>query len=133
MSKRLTDLLPGVYQRAVQTLAYANSVGIAVTVTSTRRTRAEQRRLYEGYTQAVADGTFGQPGGLQYPANRPGDSSHEHGLAFDSVTVRPEQADAWIKIRKAFGWRVPDNDPVHSELPRWREFVVIARRAGYDV
>lgn len=133
MSKSLADLAPGVRERAIQTIAYANSQGIGVIVTSTKRTRAEQRRLRERYEDALASGTFGQPDGVQYPANRPGDSAHQYGLAFDSVTVRPEQAQAWIKIRKLFGWDVPDNDPVHAGLPRWREALALVRRLGYSL
>lgn len=133
MSQSLDDLAPGVREQAYATLRYAREHGIDVVVTSTRRTRAEQATLRERYEVSVRDGTFGQPGTVEYPANRPGDSAHEYGLAFDSVPVRPDYAEDWIKVRKAFGWRVPYNDPVHAELPRWREAVAHLRSLGYDL
>ena len=133
MSQSLDDLAPGVRERAYLTLAYARDHGIDVQVTSTRRTRAEQAALRERYEQAIANGTFGQPGSVEYPANRAGDSAHQYGLAFDSVPVRPDHADDWIEVRKSFGWRVPYNDPVHAELPAWREAVRYLRSLGYDL
>jgi len=133
MSSSLADLAPGVRERAAQTIEWARSHGVLVTVTSTRRTRQEQRALRERYEQALASGTFGQAGGVEYPANRPGDSAHEHGLAFDSVTVNPEQLDYWVKVRQTFGWRVPHDDAVHAELPHWRDAVRHLREAGIEI
>jgi len=122
-SKDIRNLLPGVAQHAAQTLAIAAAQGIKVTVTSVTRTRAEQSALRKAYEAALQDGTFGTPGGLQYPANKPGDSAHEYGFAFDSVTDDPAQMEDWVKLRKALGWRVPNYDRVHAELPRWREWL----------
>lgn len=133
MGQSLSELLPGARERAEYAVALAEANGIHVTVTSVRRDRVEQARLRERYEQSLASGTFGQPGGVQYPANRPGDSPHEHGLAFDSVTAVPEDRNRWVRIRKFVGWRVPQNDPVHAEVPRWRELVARLHALGYAI
>src|SRR5229473_8031215 len=76
-------------------------------VTSTRRSRSEQRRLYARYLA-------GQAG---FPVAPPGYSAHEYGEAFDMV-VTPMEALAdvgatWIDW--GGGWN--GSDAVHFELP----------------
>lgn len=90
----------------------ANAYGLRPYVTSTYRTFDEQARLYSRYRAGLS----------KYPANRPGDSAHNFGLAFDSW-VPDQEMDLWTQIREAIGWRVPRNDLVHSELPNWRTYV----------
>ena len=56
----------------------------------------------------------------------PGDSAHQYGLAFDSsfaADVKPQLMPLWVQVRRAVGFRVPDNDEVHAEVNGWREIV----------
>lgn len=94
--------------------------GIKPVVTSVARTWADQAKLYARYIA----------GQSKYPANAPGDSAHqprtvaglEGALAFDSV-VPDEQLATWTAIRRYVGFRVPENDLIHAELPEWRTYV----------
>lgn len=95
-------------------MAYLQEVarlnGIGFTVTSTRRSVADQARLYRAY----------RAGRSQYPAAPPGTSAHELGLAFDAV-VRPESYQAafgalWERLGGEWGGKY--QDPVHFQLRR---------------
>lgn len=112
----LLGLRPLVKQAAKAAIAYANSQGIPVQVTSTRRTLKEQRWLYRR----------AQLGLSKYPAAKPGTSAHEFGMAFDSV-VAPADQEAWNEIRRAIGFQVPANDIIHAQVPNWASVV---RRRG---
>lgn len=107
---------------------YAESVGCPVTVTSTNRSMAQQQALRSNYELCVARGLQGQHVSLTagmscaWPANRPGDSAHNYGLAWDSV-VPDEWASWWAELRRLAGWHVPANDVIHAELPGWRAIV----------
>lgn len=108
----LTGLDPTVRSYAQYALAIADYFGVPVTVTSGYRSIADQQKLY--------DNRASNP----YPVNRPGDSSHNFGLGWDSST--PSQyMPAWIAIREYLGFRVADEqgDPVHAEVPNWRSYV----------
>jgi LAS superfamily LD-carboxypeptidase LdcB len=73
-------------------------------ITSTRRTRREQSRLYRRF----------QAGLQPFPVAPPGYSEHERGLAFDMVTDDNEAAGAeWA--RRGGRWAGP-GDPVHFGL-----------------
>jgi len=61
-------------------------------------------------------------GKSRYPANKPGDSSHNYGLSWDSW-VPEKDMPLWVAIREYVGWRVPPNDEIHAELPDWRTYV----------
>lgn len=106
------------YAQYAMQIAYAN--GITPQVTSVARSWADQSRLYANWIA----------GKSKYPANVPGDSAHqphklngvEGALAFDSV-VPDEQLATWIAIRRYVGFRVPENDLIHAELPSWRSYV----------
>lgn len=97
--------------------------GIRPTVTSVTRTFTNQARLRRNFERCVATGRFPSPPDCRFPANRPGDSSHNYGFAFDTVVPAAQQA-TWDAIRRWVGWRVPDNDLIHAELPQWRQFVL---------
>lgn len=84
--------------------------GTLPVVTSTYRSAEQQGELY-----AKRDTN-------PYPVNRPGDSAHQYGLAFDS-DVPDAQQPLWRAVRQFVGFRVPDNDEVHAELPNWRALV----------
>jgi len=84
--------------------------GVKPTITSTVRSFADQKFLWERYQQ-------GKSGGL--PAAPPGHSAHEYGWAFDLI-VSPVQFQhavgrAWEKL---WGGKWGGaKDPVHFELP----------------
>lgn len=76
-------------------------------VTSVRRSRSEQSRLWRRY----------QAGQSLYPAAPPGSSKHELGVAFD-VNGRPEVL-AWMgRVWESWGgrWGGRFNDPIHFEV-----------------
>jgi len=121
MSIALRGLDPQVRERAELVLAWASFFGVPITITSGYRSFSEQTRLRKNWESCVAAkrvGTFG----CRFPANRPGDSAHNFGLAFDS-SVSPELMPWWIAIRKWAGFNVPTNDIIHAEVPSWRNFV----------
>lgn len=108
---KLAGLHPEVLSRAELALAWARYYGLHPEVTSGFRSLGEQARLRSLYDQ----------GRTRYPVNRPGDSAHNYGLAWDS-TVPPDELGAWTIIRRWVGFEVPDNDVVHAEVPGWRRF-----------
>ncbi len=85
--------------------------GLKPQVTSVFRGWAEQQRLRDRYLA----------GKSKWPANRPGDSAHNFGYAFDSW-VPDAQMPTWRAIREYVGWRVPQNDVIHAGLPEWRKY-----------
>lgn len=121
MAVNLRGLHSEVRQAAEVALAWANYYGIPITITSTYRSWEEQAKLRDAYERCLSRGTFPTPGVCPYPANRPGDSAHNFGLAFDSWT--PYRMEDWKTIRRWCGFHVPDNDPVHAEVPGWRQYV----------
>lgn len=104
--------------------------GLPLQVTSVNRPLDQQRRLRANFELCVRLGRFPSDAELtpgmscRYPANEPGDSAHNFGLAWDSW-VPPEYMADWIAWRKWQGWRVADdkNDPIHAELPNWRAYL----------
>lgn len=119
----LRGLDPRLRQYAEGAVSEATRTGLAVTVTSVRRTWAEQSELRDAYKACVASGQFGSSSrpGCVYPANAPGDSAHNYGWAWDSW-VPPEQMASWILIRRKWGWHVLENDDIHAEVPNWRKY-----------
>ena len=103
-------------------LELAGRYGIRPVVTSVFRSWENQVTLRRKFENCVARGRFPSPPDCKYPANRPGDSAHNYGLAWDSW-VPADQMPLWIAIRQYVGWRVPENDLIHSELPQWRSYV----------
>lgn len=95
-------------------------IDATITVTSVRRSWQRQQELREKWESCVARGEPTPP--CAYPANRPGDSAHNYGWAWDSVIDPPEAMDWWVRVREAFGWRVPPNDLIHAEVPDWRRY-----------
>lgn len=118
LSDPLDELHPAVAAAARNALAWADYYGIDVTVTSGLRSCAEQRRLRERYEMGLS----------RWPANRPGDSAHQYGLAFDS-TVVPSRDPDWWAIRSWIGFHVPENDRIHAEVPAWRD-LLLWRKCG---
>lgn len=90
---------------------FAKSVDPAFTITSSRRSRAEQQRLWNRYTSGQSD----------LPAAPPGASQHELGLAVDIARpgVNPRDDDLLYALGQAWedagGKWAGDVDPVHFE------------------
>lgn len=129
MTLRLRGLHPDLRPVAEYTLAIANANGIDPTITSVSRSFTNQARLRANFERCVARGRFPSAPNCRFPANRPGDSAHNYGLAFDSV-VPASQLPMWTAIREWVGWGVPSNDAIHSELPGWRQYVLPPRRSS---
>lgn len=105
----LRTLSPDFRPYAEQFVDYLTANGLSVSVTSARRSFAEQTRLYTRYIN----------GQSPYPAAVPGTSTHELGYAFDAV-VSPKEyqraaGEAWEKFGGRWGGRF--RDPVHFEAP----------------
>lgn len=100
---------PRLRAHAEATVAYAAKFGIVPNIVSVRRNAGEQAKLYANY----------QAGLSRWPAEPPGESAHQYGVAWDS-TVKPEHQETWNAIRRAFGWIVPPQDIPHAHYPNWR-------------
>lgn len=122
MAMSLRGLHPEVRDRAELALSWADYYGIPVRVTSAFRSLEHQRKLRARFENCVAEGRFPSSPGCEFPANRPGDSGHNYGMAWDSVTP-PEWQPAWDYLREYAGFRVPSNDQIHAEVPDWRRYV----------
>ena len=109
---KLAGLNPQVRSRAALSLDWADFFRIPVTVTSGVRSWAEQAALRRRWESGLS----------QFPANRPGDSSHQFGLAWDSIVSAADQAD-WDLIRRWAGFEVLERDLPHAQVFRWRDFV----------
>lgn len=107
------SLSPRLRPWAERLLEAARASYPTIAVTSARRTRTEQARLYNDYLA----------GRSRLPALPPGQSIHERGLAFDLARpdVDPRDDDALREVgalwRKMGGIYGGDSDPVHFEAP----------------
>ena len=119
---KLLGLHPEVKAAAEWAIAWADYYGVPVTITSGARSMAEQATLRRNYERCVSSGRFGQGPDCLYPANRPGESAHNFGLAFDSV-VPAELMPWWLEVRRLAGFHVLPEDLPHAEVPGWRGFV----------
>jgi len=95
--------------------------GLQGRFTSTRRSRAEQTRLYRAYVS----------GRHPFPVAPPGASAHEYGEAFDYL-VSPSDAQedvgyTWQQWGGVWGGR---SDVVHFELPGASQRALAAYQAG---
>ena len=107
MSADLSQLIPEFEPYARDLVMAAGQAGLQPRVTSTRRSHAEQQRLYRRYLAGLS----------QFPAAPPGRSAHEFGYAFDMV-VEPMDAlgdvgAVWLDAGGVWG----PNDPIHFEFP----------------
>jgi len=85
----------------------AQSLDRSARITSTVRSRSEQRRLYNAYLA----------GRSRFPAAPPGRSKHELGRAIDiyaSDEALRRLGAAWEQLGGRWGGRF--NDPIHFEL-----------------
>lgn len=109
---RWPGLHPALVPYAEEAIRRAQREGIRPRVTSVRRNWAQQEELYTAYRAGVA----------RFPANPPGTSPHQYGVAWDSTVPAYQQA-AWDKIRADLGWKLYPNDKVHAEYPNWRAYI----------
>lgn len=94
---------------ASRLLQEATRLGISVRVTSVRRSKVTQARLYRDYLKGLS----------RFPAAPPGHSLHEIGRAFDLVPI-PYNTAALARlgaIWQSWGgtWGQKFNDPIHFE------------------
>lgn len=123
MPASLRGLQPQVRAAAQWAIDVATRYNVPVTVTSTVRPWEEQARLRARWERAGRPAQCVQTRtGVVCPANRPGDSAHEWGMAWDS-DVPPYARRWWIVVRRAAGFQVFDHDDVHAEVPNWRRYV----------
>lgn len=102
----LDALVPELRDAARALLDACSAAGLAPRITSTLRTNAEQRRLYNRFLA----------GGAGYPVAPPGQSAHEYGWAFDMV-VTPMEALADVGYTwKTWGGGWNPSDAIHFEL-----------------
>lgn len=90
----------------------AHRLGFAPIVTSGARSLTKQQALRDAWAR----------GESRFPANRPGDSSHNFGLAFDSV-VDAQHQWLWDRVRRLIGFEVLPGDRIHAQAPNWRAYV----------
>ncbi len=130
MSAGLNQLIPELRQPARDLVDAAGAAGLLPRVTSTLRTYAEQKRLYNRYVAGLS----------QFPAAPPGHSAHEYGWAFD-IVVTPLDALAdvgayWESLGGVWG---ANADPIHFEYPGFQAALgpsinaAAAADAGTDV
>lgn len=122
MSIHLRGLHGALRPSADYALEVASRYGVPVEVTSVYRSNREQSELRANYERCLAEGRFGREAGCMFPANRPGDSAHNYGVAWDS-TVAPRFQAWWDYVRRAVGFEVLNNDRIHAQLPGWRRYV----------
>lgn len=130
----ITDLLPPVKALMDVTIQVGEYFGLTPTVTSTFRSIAKQQRLRAAYESCLAQGQIIGPSNAdancRYPANAPGDSAHNFGLAWDS-SVPDDQYPMWNAVRSALGWTLDPNDRVHAEVPGWRAIAQLMISLGW--
>jgi hypothetical protein len=121
VSIHLRGLHPIVRERAELALSWAHRYGLSVTITSGYRNWAEQEKLRADYERKLAAGQ------QTWPANKPGDSAHNFGFAWDSWVPGDARENSgewwlWTYLRKYAGFHVPDHDRPHAEVPNWRQY-----------
>lgn len=118
---KLFALNSEVKARAEWAISWADYYDVPVTITSGFRSFQEQARLRRNYENCLAKGTFRETPECKFPANRPGDSSHNFGLSWDSV-VPPWAQEWWTHVRELAGFEVLPNDIIHAQVFNWRAF-----------
>lgn len=108
----LRGLIPELREAAALLIAAGQEADSSLRVTSVRRSRAAQARLYRAYIE----------GRSRLPAAPPGRSMHERGLAFDLARplINPKEdpllielGELWISWGGTWGGAV---DPVHFSV-----------------
>jgi hypothetical protein len=109
-----STLHPSFRPYADELLRVARDLDKRFVFTSTRRSRADQVRLYNRWLK----------GESPFPALPPGRSQHERGLAVDMARLNVDPADDELLEELGEAWREAGGvwggakDPVHFEAPR---------------
>lgn len=119
MATNFTSLIDDLRPYAHALVDAAGAAGLLPRVTSTRRSNAEQTRLYRRYLQGL------QP----YFVAPPGTSPHEYGYAFDLVVSPMWRLSDVGALWESWGgyWGGRQADPVHFQYPGFHEFLVSLR------
>src|SRR6266851_4644194 len=109
MSASVGDLVAPLQPWANALVQRASALGLQPRFTSTRRSHAEQKRLW----------SRAQAGGSNFPVAPPGYSAHEYGEAFDLV-ASPYTLQTFRKLGSLWkswrgGWGGAFHDPIHFE------------------
>lgn len=111
----LRTLRPDAYHTAAAFVRWLQAQGVRVTVSSTRRDQAEQKRLWDCYRTTGCSNCRRGPG--CYPAAPPGQSMHALGIAFD-LHLDPPVYDgagrAWERAGYTWGGRFADR--IHFDM-----------------
>lgn len=125
MSASISQLIPELQPYAADLVDAAGAAGLQPRITSTRRSRGEQTRLYRRYQQGLNP----------FPVAAPGTSAHEFGYAFDMV-VSPMDAltDVGAYWQAQGGiWGGAFKDPVHFEYPGFKSLPLQGTILGESV
>lgn len=106
LEARFRGLHPQLVPYAAALLSFMLARDPSARVTSVKRSRTEQARLYRRYLAGLS----------LFPAAPPGKSKHEKGIAFD-IVARDETLAAAGKIWESWGgrWGGRFKDPIHFE------------------
>jgi hypothetical protein len=97
------------------------AAGIKAAVTSTRRDPRKQAALYANYKRCGCSSCKTRPGRPDcFPAAKPGESTHEKGLAFDLQLTPPHAYDWAGALWESWGftWGGRFDDPIHFDFRR---------------
>lgn len=106
MSVDIKNVHPFLRTIATKLPPFLKQYGITMTVTSGYRSTAKQAQLYRDWKAGINP----------YPANKPGLSKHEKGLALDIVTNDLETLVFILRDNLGLRW-AGMRDPVHFEIP----------------
>jgi hypothetical protein len=118
VSSGLGSLIPELRAPAAALEQLAARAGVSPRITSTRRSRSEQTRLYRRFLA----------GGSQYPVAPPGTSAHEYGYAFDMVVIGAENQADLGQVWQSWGGVWGKADPIHFEYPGFSSSVAPSAR-----
>jgi len=108
----LNTLRPGLVPWAKWILEVGRQVDGRLVVTSARRSRAKQRELYTRWQRGLS----------KIPANRPGTSLHEFGVAFDLARIGIDPLEDDLLMWLGYWWEYyggrhgGKRDPVHFQI-----------------
>jgi D-alanyl-D-alanine carboxypeptidase len=118
VSATVRDLDARVAPVAQAFIAALTNLGYRVTLTSTRRDPAQQKKLYDCYRRVGCSDCSKRPGQAGcFPAAPPGQSTHAIGAAFDLKLEPADYATAgrvWEAI--GFTWGGRFSDPIHFDF-----------------
>lgn len=120
MSASISALIPELQPFAQALVDLAGRAGVQPRVTSTRRSRSQQERLYAAYLR----------GESQYPVAPPGTSSHEYGWAFDMVADSRENLHDLGFVWQKWGGDWSPKDEVHFQYPGFSATNAVQQATG---